>query len=334
MPRPHCKPYPLPLESHTIRMDAAAWAMPLLDVEPGLFGAQIALKEAILAGDSAYYSQCLPDAESLAWEALELLLVGAARDWPEHFRLDWAGVCWTWENRLRGETTRFRPGDDGTLPRPPLDWLGRQFQEDLILMAADEDGEAVCVAGTLCFGSGWCLGDKIGKSFLEVHTPVPGFAAGPGAASDLLLRRLKPARPVGRWNWTLPATGRLNLAPALVREWAGEREGVTRDNAGVRCFLRTERQTLSRLPRPLGGGGGLVHGPHLFDAGCGDCRRPGRCRAAAGPYPQPRARDSRVPGHDQLCRRLDWLLGERGAFPRRLKPRQQVHETCLRRFRV
>lgn len=238
-------------------MDAAAWAAPLLDIEPDLMGEQLALKEAILASDPAYYFHCPREAEDLAWEALELLLEEAARDRPEWFRLDRAGEWWTWENRLRGETTRFRPGDRDTLPRPPLDWLGRQFQEDLILMAPGAGGEAVCVAGMLCFGSGWCLGDKIGKPFLEVHAPVPGFEERAGAASDLLLRRLKPGRPVGRWNWTFPATGRLNLAPALADEWEGE--GITPENAGARCFLRTERQTLSRLPRPVGGALFTVH---------------------------------------------------------------------------
>ena len=252
---------PLPPAAHALRMDASAWAAPLLDVEPDRFAAQMALKEAVLDAVPAYYFHCPAEAEILAWEALELLLVETARDWPDHFRLDRAGEWWTWENRLRGETTRFRLGDAETLPRPPLDWLGRQFQEDLILMAAGANGEAaVCVAGTLCFGSGWCLGDKIGRPFLNVHAPVPGFGAGPGAASDLLLRRLKPGRPVGRWNWTLPATGRLNLAPALAAEWAGGRAGITPENAGERCFLRTERQTLSRLPRT----GGVLFTVHTY----------------------------------------------------------------------
>ncbi len=241
-------------------MDASAWTAPLLDVEPDRFGKQLALKEGILAADPAYYFQYTSDAEGLAWEALELLLDGAARDWPEFFRLERVGEWWTWENDLRGETTRFRPGVRDTLPRSPLDWLGRQFQEDLILMAAGAGGEAVCAAGMLCFGSGWCLADKIGKPFLEVHAHVPGFKERAGGASDLLLRRLKAGRPVGRWNWTFPATGRLNLAPVLAQEWAREREGVTPDNAGDRCFLRTERQTLSRLPRA----GGVLFTVHTY----------------------------------------------------------------------
>ncbi len=233
-------------------MDAAAWAGPLLDVEPDRFAAQMALKEAILDGSLPYYFHCPPQAESLAWEALGRLLVGAARDWPQFFALDRAGDVWTWTNHLRGETTRFRLGERDTLPQAPLDWLGRQFQEDLVLMTAGAGGEAVCAAGTLCFGSGWCLGDKIGKSFGDVHAEVPGFAAGAGRASDLLLRRLKPGRAALRWNWTLPATDRLNLAPALAPEWTEGRSGVTPENAGERCFLRAERQTLSRLPRTEG----------------------------------------------------------------------------------
>ena len=241
-------------------MDASALMGLLLDIEPDHFAAPAALKAAILKSDVPYYCLCPPDAEGLAWEALELLLVGAARDWPQFFALDWAASMWTWTHKLFGETTRFRPGEGGTLPLPPLEWLGRQFQEDLVLMAAGDGGEPVCAAGTLCFGSGWCLGDKIGKPFLAAHAEVPGFEGLAGRASDLLLRRLKPCRPVARWNWTLPATGRLNLAPALASEWGGAGGIVTPENAGDRCFLRAERQTLSRLPRT----GGILFMIHTY----------------------------------------------------------------------
>jgi len=33
-----------------------------------------------------------------------------------------------------GETTTFTPGDAATLPLAPLDWVGRQVQEDLLVL--------------------------------------------------------------------------------------------------------------------------------------------------------------------------------------------------------
>ena len=242
-----CNFPPLP-DRYALRMDARAWQEPLLDVEENRFAAQLAHKEEILAGGSGYYVQCPPGAEPAAWEALETLLSHAARNWPEFFGLTQSKTEWVWTNRLVEETTAWAPGEPGTLPRPVWDWLGRQFQEDLVLMDA-RDGETVCVAGHLCFGSGWALGEKLGRSLGDIHAGVPDFANLVGLPADLLLRRLKPGRPVGRWNWTLSPTDRLNLAPALARDWHHTRQEVTEENAGTRCFLRRERQTLSRLPR-------------------------------------------------------------------------------------
>lgn len=143
-----------------------------------------------------------------------------------------------------------------------LDWLGRQFQQDLVLMGhrksrgrggeGQQGEELVCLGGHLCFGSGWSLADKMGKPILDIHAQVPGFAEAAGTATDRLLRRLKAGRPIGRWNWTLSAIDRLNLAPFLAHVWMSSREQITPQNAGERCFVRAERQTLSRLPRPRG----------------------------------------------------------------------------------
>ncbi len=240
---------PLP-DVYALHMDARAWNAPLLDVETDRFAAQLALKARILAGDLAYYIQCPPEAEPAAWEALELLLPHAARTWPAYFGLTQSNRQWVWTNSLLETATTFTPGQSETLPRPVWDWLGRQFQEDLVLMdARGDDDEIVCVAGHVCFGSGWALEEKLGQPLLAIHAPVPEFAKRAGPSADLLLRRLKPGRPVGRWNWTFSPTDRLNLAPALAHEWQPAWLAVTPENAGTRCFLRRERQTLSRLPR-------------------------------------------------------------------------------------
>jgi hypothetical protein len=138
-------------------------------------------------------------------------------------------------------------GDSASLPLPPLDWVGRQMQEDLLILSGNAEDGMPLVAGQLCFPNGWCLDDKMGKSFLGIHHEVPLFAHHLGRSSSLLLERLKPERPVWRINWSLKATPRLNLIP---RFFAEERQAhLTPANIGACCFLRLERQTLSRLPR-------------------------------------------------------------------------------------
>ena len=244
--------FPFERDGYEMTMDARAGVGPLIEVDAGAYHAELALKDQILASDPRYYCQCPRGAEPLAWEALALLLPDMARHWPRHFTLEQGGDRWAWTNRLLGTHTAFTPGDAATLPRPPLDWLGRQVQEDLILMAAGPDGESVCAAGHLCFGASWCLDDKLGRGFGDIHGPVPGFRERIGRPADLMMRRLKAGRPTGRLNWTISATDRLNQAPAVAHEWAHLKRGITARNAGARCFLRVERQTFSRLPRTGG----------------------------------------------------------------------------------
>lgn len=248
--------FPFPSDRFEMVMDARAGVESLIQVEPDSYHAQLAVKQDILMTDAPYYFQCPPPADALAWEALETLLPDMTRALPQFFVLDQMNHSWVWTNKLLGAATQFTPGNAASLPRAPLDWLGRQVQEDLMLL----DSEGVCVAGHVCFASGWALGDKIGKNFLGVHAEVPGFGERVGKPADALVRRLKAGRPVERLNWTIHATDRLSLAPKLAHEWTAARSSVTPENAGARCVLRLERQTLSRLPRT----GGVLFTIHTY----------------------------------------------------------------------
>jgi hypothetical protein len=244
--------FPITSDRYEMPMNARAESGALIQVEADKYHDQIALKAQIIASDPRYYVQCPSEAEPLAWEMIEILLPDMAARLPEHFALEIDRDRWIWTNRLCGTVTTFIPGDVASLPLSPLDWIGRQVQEDLILMAECAEGETVCVAGHLCFGSAWCLGDKIGENFLRIHDPIPEFRERIGTASDQLMRRLKPGRPVSRLNWTIVGTDQLNLAPALASEWRASSYGITQENIAQRLFFRVERQTLTRLPRTRG----------------------------------------------------------------------------------
>jgi dimethylamine monooxygenase subunit A len=219
----------------------------LIEVDHTRYHAELAQKRAILGDDLRYYVQSLPGSEPAEWEALAAILTALARDEPECFSLT-KGAVWEWQNRLTGELCRFRYGQREDLPTSPLDWAGRQVQEDLLLMGGDADVGFPLIAGQLCFANRWCLDDKIGQPYLAIHAPVPGFAERVGRSSSMLLDRLKQDRPVWRLNWSILATGELNRATRFGHELDGDRAGVTLYNAGERCFFRTERQTLSRMP--------------------------------------------------------------------------------------
>jgi dimethylamine monooxygenase subunit A len=221
---------------------------PLIEVDEACYRRELALKESLLTGDLRARFQAEPGTEPLQWEAVTVVLPRMAEEHPRHFELRVEGERWHWRNHLLGTEAAFTPGEPGSLPLAPLDWLGRQVQEDLLLMDGTREGMPL-VAGQLCFPAVWCLDEKLGRSMLEVHAPVPRFAEQLGASTLRLMERLKPERSVSRVNWSITVTDRLDLEPRTLPEWRHLFGGITARNAGERCFLRLERQTLSLLPR-------------------------------------------------------------------------------------
>lgn len=251
---------------------------PLLVVEPARYQAEMALKERILADDGRYYCQAPPASLALQWETLGLLLPELARRYPQHFDLATDQAGWVWTNRLLGTRTAFRPGDTASLPHSPLDWLGRQVHEDLLLLDGTASGTPL-VAGHLCFAAGWCLDDKMGQSFLAIHGPVPTFAASIGRPADLLMQRLKPGRPAWRTGWAITTTADLNRAPRLAHQWRHRARTITPATTGDGLHLRFERQTFSRLPTS----GGVLFTIHTYQAPLAEAvSTPAQARRLAG----------------------------------------------------
>ncbi|MCE9671644.1 DUF3445 domain-containing protein [Myxococcus stipitatus] len=243
-------PY-FPFEQDTFAMALGVRALrpgeTLIEVDAPHYLDELALKDTLLRDDPRARFQALPDTEPLQWDVLRFLLRRMAAESPACFSLEEDGARWRFDNRMSGTRAELTPGDERGLPLAPLDWVGRQVQEDLLVLDGTREGFPL-VAGQLCFPSGWCLDDKLGQSLLAVHTPVPRFAEQVGASTLKLLDGLKPGRPVTRCNWAITVTPRLCMEPRYRAEWSHLFEGITPDNAGERCLLRLERQTLSRLP--------------------------------------------------------------------------------------
>ncbi len=220
----------------------------LLEIDLAHYQAEISLKQAILASDYPAYFQAYPTSELLQWEAIELLLPNLVRHYPDYFSLQTKNNQWSWRNQLLNQFWEFELGDSTTLPYAPLDWLGRQVQEDLLIL----DGKAAgipLVAGQLCFANAWTLTEKMGKSFLDIHAEVPLFKAQIGQSSYQMMERLKANRPVWRLNWSIKHSDQLNLATPLNERLKVSIPEITSQNAGERCFFRIERQGFLRLPR-------------------------------------------------------------------------------------
>ena len=111
--------------------------------------------------------------------------------------------------------------------------------DDLVVLDTTSPEGPRIVAAVVCAPNRWDPRDKIGRPMSAVHSPVPGYAAQIGAATDALLMRLSPDRPVWRANWALLA----DRAPHQARIWDAGRHCEPGD-----LWLRVEEQTLARMP--------------------------------------------------------------------------------------
>ena len=223
---------------------------------------EIAHKRELLARDHRYYFQVQPNTETAQWDVLERLLTEAADRYPTQFSLTQSGDLWHWQNHQLQEEQTFTFGDASTLPLAPLDWVGRQVQEDLVILSAD--GTATLVAGQLCFPNGWCLDDKFGKTFLGIHRPAPAMVQPTLQAAHKLLERIPAHKPIWRASWNFKITNQLDMSTqysaAYNDDLAQLAPTLTADTIGNQLFIRIERQTLTRLPRS----GAILFGIHTY----------------------------------------------------------------------
>ncbi len=124
----------------------------------------------------------------------------------------------------------------------PLEAAARRTQEDLALMVPHPDGYHLDAA-VLCFPSHWRLADKLGGSASGIHGPVPNYAGELAGKVDRFLDRLRPEVLVARRNWSVHDDPALFAPDPPV-----DPRPVVVAEVGDRLWLRSERQTLRRLP--------------------------------------------------------------------------------------
>ncbi|MEY2452307.1 MAG: hypothetical protein QOD92_1881 [Acidimicrobiaceae bacterium] len=116
----------------------------------------------------------------------------------------------------------------------PLERAALRVEEDLCVLI-----DGTLVAGCVCFPSHWHLRDMIGRPLTEVHHRVPGYASELSSRVDSFLRRLTTGTVVGRRNFAI------HELPHLFAPDVPPTSGVP----PAEQWLRSERQTLRRLPR-------------------------------------------------------------------------------------
>ena len=118
--------------------------------------------------------------------------------------------------------------------------------EDMCLLALRDGEEQYRLVGAaVAWPSDWTPADKMGLPLRALHAPIAGYEEQLAGGVDHFMAKLKPGAIYGRCNWFIAATGE--------RRWVAEAPGkafahVTPRNAGETLFVRSERQTLRRLP--------------------------------------------------------------------------------------
>ena len=157
-------------------------------------------------------------------------------EWPE-------GIQLTPQADAPGAELAEMLGVEGALPEAAL-----AAHEDMCLLTRSSAEEQYRLIGAaVAWPSDWHPAEKIGLPLRALHAPIAGYEEQLATGVDRFIDTLKPGAIYGRCNWFIAATGdRRWLEPRAAHEAFAQ---VTPDNAGETLFVRSERQTLRRLPQ-------------------------------------------------------------------------------------
>jgi hypothetical protein len=176
--------------------------------------------------------------------------------------------------------------------RGGLEGAARSAWEDMCLLTRQPDEEAYRLIGAaVAFPTDWRVADKLGRPMIAMHTPIHGYAEQIGGPVDRFMARLKPGRIYGRCNWFVSPTDALRwIAEGPPEEQFAH---VTAENAGETLYVRSERQTLRKLPES----GAIVFTIGIYRAPLGSLspENVSRMAQSLATIPEPEARRRGAP---------------------------------------
>lgn len=200
--------------------------VPLADwlIQDDAYAGQMAYRDHLLATRKSDVFACLPAADQAA-SALLALVVDHVRTWPGYERL--------------GHGMRRSDGVEIDLHSDhPLLVAGRLVQADLCLI--EKAAPQVFQGAVLCFPASWSLSEKLGRSLMGVHDPVPEYDAAIGTRVGRLFQVARDDTVLCRHN---------RLAYANSDLFQPRAENARRDKARKMRFTRVERQTIRAIPK-------------------------------------------------------------------------------------
>ncbi len=134
----------------------------------------------------------------------------------------------------------------------PLDTLCHLVQEDFCILQKQAD-QHVLTGAILCFPASWRLSEKFMRPLMDIHVPVASYDDNIARRVQRLFDGIQPDRPLWRFNalWYED--------PELFQPRSAS-EPREKPKAGTTSYLRSERQTLMRLPKT----GAVVFSIHTY----------------------------------------------------------------------
>lgn len=114
--------------------------------------------------------------------------------------------------------------------------LGPCLREDIAIHCLDDKRDWLAAAH-ICFPSGWLPEEKIGKSFHEIHEPIPGMRLN---NSRKLVEAMIHSSPYERYVWSVIFEDRINSHPRFPKKKFDPTNPV--------LFVKYERQVIIGFP--------------------------------------------------------------------------------------
>jgi hypothetical protein len=208
-------------------LDLTEWLLPDSNL-----ASQVNRKQALWAelGERVYCQ--LPESHKAQREVARAMGEHLPLHYPDLFAGHPDGLICRFNN-----TTQTWDDPENTLLR--ASWC---VQEDLCLLQPKNDSYSL-TAASLCAPSYWRLLEKIGQPLDRIHAPVPGYTEQLSKKLNRFFQHIKVDRPVWRGNWSVVTSERLYQPGNEESESVAAPEHIPH-----RCFIRTERQTLRRMP--------------------------------------------------------------------------------------
>lgn len=116
-----------------------------------------------------------------------------------------------------------------------------------LLTRFDSEEAYRLIGAAVAWPSDWRPADKLGLPLRALHAPIAGYKEQLASGVDHFMAKLKPGPIYGRANWFIAPTGEKRWITDSIPKHAFDH--VTAENAGETLFVRSERQTLRRLPQ-------------------------------------------------------------------------------------